>query len=144
MHHQVAVGGVHGVRDGDEQSQSILHAEGAPVAVLVEGQPRDVFHDEVGEAALVDAAVEEVRDVGVGEPARICRSSSKRRIASGELAAVGSTLIATRWSKAPSARSARATTPMPPLPSGATTRQGPSVVPTRRTSASAGARRAAS
>ena len=111
-----------GVLDGRahlaEEHEPRLESERALVAVGVEGNAEDALHHDVGQALLGRPAVEQPRDVGMIEcrqDAPLLEESLQQRGRRGSGART--ILIATCFSKAASARSARYTTPIPPCPS---------------------------
>jgi len=67
MHDQVLMGVMHRAADHGEEREARLDGEAVGIAVLVDGHPVDVLHDEIGGSVGQGAAVEQVRDVGVIE-----------------------------------------------------------------------------
>ena len=67
VHDQVLMRVVDRRADRLEQPQPVGDREALPIAVVVEADAVDVFHDEVGHAFLRRAAVEELRDVRMVE-----------------------------------------------------------------------------
>jgi hypothetical protein len=67
MHHQVLMRVLHRGTDLAEEVDPGIDSETMAVAVLVDGLPADVLHDEVGPPVVGVAAVQESRDPGVVE-----------------------------------------------------------------------------
>ncbi len=67
MHHQVLMSVGHGPADNPEQLQPLGGGKLARVAILVDGLPFDIVHDQVRRAILGGSAVEQLDDIGVIE-----------------------------------------------------------------------------
>jgi hypothetical protein len=67
VHHEAAVGRLHGVGHLQEQVEPRVEVEGVGLGVLGDGEAVDVLHHQVGTAPLGDAPVEEAGDVRMVE-----------------------------------------------------------------------------
>jgi len=65
MHHQVPVGEVDRVADGEEEPDAALEVQGAPLGVVVQRDAFHVLHDDVRHALRGGPTVQDPRDVGM-------------------------------------------------------------------------------
>ena len=65
MRHEVLVRMLHGRAGGAEQRQPLRLGQGVVLRVPRDRRAVEVFHDDVGDAVIRDATIEELRDVGM-------------------------------------------------------------------------------
>ena len=122
MDDEVNMGVVHRLADLLEQDQPLVEAESPLVGGDGERPAVDVLEGEVGDAGVVDAAVEELRDAAMREAGKASRSIPKRR-RSSLLSSPRRIRFSATWRRNPgSSRSASQTSPMPPSPSSLSSR----------------------
>ena len=78
MHDLVLVGVLHGRTHEAEQVQSFTRRQAVRRAVDIDRLPFDVLHDEIRQAVIGHASIEQVGDVRMIEAGQIRRSLGKR------------------------------------------------------------------